>query len=617
MSKPIIYLTFADQQDDHLPLLKEEISRLKELLRPLEKREFIRVERDESATVSEIESTLSAYPDQIAIFHYGGHAGGALLRLEDRDAQHRGLARWLGEQTSLRLVFLNGCSTMGQVNALLEAGAPAVIATSTPVADRRAVEFSEAFYKALAGKRTLRGAFEFARAGLMTRYRQGPEMDIVRGFALPEKEPDTLPWNLYVREKDAEAVLNWRLPYYREIGLPRDMIQYIGREVKLNRYIVLVLDAMCRYNKDIYSQMVEVVDGKEVKKDSSTYLDLVIRNFPWIIGSQIQLLRQHQQPDRSRLNQLLSTYRITTVLLYYLLLNDYWDQLRRYDWPRPGNLPVQPAQTPEAFLQTDFLKQTLRIHTRFLEHNRPPFLPEMGDLCRALQQEDSHLHRAWQYLETLSGSKEDMDIQQSCLKAEQALAVLLRHAAFLADYRMLTIRGIGIDNPRYGEVTYELDLGALNAIVNTSLSLYEDDDKRRKQNYANCKSIVLAPNEGDLENALNLSPFIIDKNAYLDKSHIDLFLHCYEKEGQYYYAAVKHSIFEALENAKGTDIIHTGMTLEDFLEGRNITHGEQAEEDFGFAEAFGLEAESTATTQSTPVFELLKVQFAQFKSDFT
>lgn len=614
MAKPIIYLAFADQQDEHLPLLKEEVSRLKDWLRPLEKRDFIKVEREESATVSEMESTLAAYPDQIVIFHYGGHAGDSLLRLEDQDAHHRGLAKWLGEQSSLRLVFLNGCSTMGQVDALLEAGVPAVIATSTPIADHRAVEFSDAFYKALAGKRTLKGAFEFARSSLMTRYQRTPEMKIVRGFAHTKQKTETLPWNLHVNEDRAGEILNWRLPYYREVGLPREMIQYIGREIEVNRYIVLVLDAMCRYNKDIYSQMVEVIDGEEVKKDSSTYLDLVIQNFPWIIGSQIQLLRQHQHPNRARLDQLLSTYLITAMLLYYLLLNDYWDQLRRHNWPKPKRWLAELLQTKEHFLQVDFPQRILLLYEQISKYQQVPFIPEMKDFCDTLQQEESHLHRAWRYLEDLRGKKEDIDLQKSCRQAEQALALFLQHAAFLADYRMLTIRGIGIDNPRYGEVSYELDLGALNAIVNTSLSLYEDKDKRRKQSYSNSNSIILVPNERDLENSLNLSPFIIDKNAYLEKNHIDLFVHCYEKEGQYHYLAVKHGIFDAFQNPKGTDMIHTGMTLEDFLEGRNITTREE-EEDFGFAQAFDLEEESTSTAKGTPVFAPLVVQFAQFKSD--
>ncbi len=618
MPKPIIYLAFANQEDAHLPLLKEEIGELKRILRPLERREFIQVLTDESATTDEIVRSLSDYPDRIAIFHYAGHAGQELLQLEGGDAHSKGLSKLLGEQAGIKLVFLNGCSTYGQVQELLSAGVAAVIATSVPINDGRAVAFATAFYQALASKRTLRGAFEFARHTLETKYSETPTIQMTRGELTAQASSEELPWGLYLQEEKADATLDWRLPYYREVGLPQDMIQYIGKSFQLNRYIVLVLDEMCRYNKDIYSQMVEVRDGEEIKKDSSTYLDLVIQNFPWVIGSQIQLLRQHNQADRSRLDQLLSTYIISTMVLYYLLLNDVWDEVHRQRHAIPRGFLESFRQTRENLLSIDFLDRLLSLRHLMEEHGCRLFVPEMEPLCQELKS-DSHLRKAWRHLEQLrSNPPGGSDLEKACLTAEQALAIILKFAAFLADYRMLTIRNISIDNPRYSEVAYELNLGALNAIVNTSLSLYEDAEKRRKQSFSNCKSIVLSPTERDLDNSLNLSPFIIDKNTFLNKNHIDLFLYGFEEEGKYYYFAIKHSIFIALANEKGTDIIHTGMTLEDFQEGRNITHQQQSEDDdFGFSEAFGLSSDPAATAASPKVFPLLESQFAQFKSDFS
>jgi hypothetical protein len=182
---------------------------------------------------------------------------------------------------------------------------------------------------------------------------------------------------------------------------------------------------------------------------------------------------------------------------------------------------------------------------------------------------------------------------------------------------MLTVRNISIDNPRYGAETYELNFGALNAIVSTSLSLYEDSDKRRKENYSNCKSIVLTPDENDLSQALNLSPFVIDKNTFLQNEHIDLFIYGYEEDGYHHYLAVKHSIFLALENEKGTDIIDTGMTMADFAEGRNINKQIEAADDLGFGDAFGFGDTATATEESPKVFTLLDTQFAQLKTDLS
>ncbi len=621
MTQPILYFTFANQADDHLPQLQREIEEVKDILRPLESRAFIKLEREERASTQDIIKTLSTYPEQISIFHYAGHAGGQALELEGGAGQAKGLAQLLGAQPNLKLVFLNGCSTQGQVADLFKAGVKAVIATSVPIGDEKAVQFSSAFYRALANKRSIKLAFEFAKAAIETEYRDSPTFHIQRGVGLEREATEAeaqMPWTLYVQAEHEEEILAWRLPYYREVGLPKHMIQFIGQQFKLNRYIVLVLDEMCRYNKDIYSQMVEVRDGQEVKKDSSTYLDLVIQNFPWVIGSQIQLLRQFNRPGKERLEQLLSTYLLTSLTIYYILFSDLWDTKRRQGFSLPPAFSADIKQHKDNLLKRDFLKLSQDMAGIMNTQKAEFFIPEMKDFFAMLADEQSHLYKAWQFLEkTRAGFSTipDDQLEQQCLTVEQALALVLQKAAFLADYRMLTVRNISIDNPRYGEETYELNFGALNAIVSTSLSLYEDSDKRRKENYSNCKSIVLTPDENDLSQALNLSPFVIDKNTFLQNEHIDLFIYGFEEAGNYHYLAVKHSIFLAFANEKGTDIIDTGMTLSDFTEGRNINNQVAAADDFGFEDAFGFGDSATATQDSPKVFSLLETQFEQLHTD--
>lgn len=622
MTQPILYFTFADQADDHLPQLKREIDEVKEILRPLEIREFIKLEREESTTTADIIKTLSAYPDRISIFHYGGHANGRGLELEGKSANAEGLAQLLGEQQNLMLVFLNGCSTAEQVQQLFNAGVKAVIATSVPIGDEKAVLFSSTFYRALANKRSIKLAFDFARAALEADYRNTPEIRIQRGVGLEEDPPTSdqlIPWTLYIRPEYERAVLDWRLPYYREVGLPNHMIQFIGQQFKVNRYIVMVLDEMCRYNKDIYSQMVEIRDGEEVKKDSSTYLDLVIQNFPWLIGSQIQLLRQFTRPNRERMEQLLSTYLLTSITLYYTLLSDLWDTKRRLKF-NLNDLPDLAQQKRDTLLKTDFLEQFTRLAAVMEAREAEYFIPEMSTFYHQLQDTAGHLHKAWKYLEKTKNelaSLEEQALEKQCLTTEQALAVLLQRVAFLADYRMLTVRNITIDNPRYGEEVYELNCGSLNAIVSTSLSLYEDADKRRKENYSNCKSIVLTPDEKGLSHVMNLSPFVIDKNTFLQNDHIDLFVYGFWEKGAFHYLAVKHNLFVALANEKGTDIIDTGMTMADFSEGRNIKDVQSNTDDFGFGDAFGFDDAATAVQDSPKVFNLLEIQFGQLSTDFS
>ena len=126
---PVIFLAFADDKDDHLPLLQQEAEDIYRELNPLQNRQHIQVYRDQHADVKKIYHYLTDYKGRVAIFHFAGHASSHQLRFEGQDADANGIAELLAQQKGLKLVFLNGCSTRKQVNYLLELGIPAVIAT--------------------------------------------------------------------------------------------------------------------------------------------------------------------------------------------------------------------------------------------------------------------------------------------------------------------------------------------------------------------------------------------------------------------------------------------------------------------------------------------------------
>lgn len=118
-----------------------------------------------------------------------------------------GLARFLAEQRGLALVFLNGCSTAGQVSDLLDAGVQAVIATDQAVEDGMATVFAARFYQGMAGGAAIGAAFEEAKAAMQM---QGGRVFRHLGVA-EEEDDDRLPWRLHYRE-GAVAVAGWSLP---------------------------------------------------------------------------------------------------------------------------------------------------------------------------------------------------------------------------------------------------------------------------------------------------------------------------------------------------------------------------------------------------------------------
>jgi DNA-binding NarL/FixJ family response regulator len=135
-------LSFANDQDSHLAMLKEEGRDIFRALQDRHDQQHVEVIREESADIDDLFYNLNRYGPRVHLFHYGGHASGTHLRLEDQAAGAQGLARLLGSLPELKLVFLNGCSTRGQVQKLLNFGVKAVVATSVPINDSKAREFA-------------------------------------------------------------------------------------------------------------------------------------------------------------------------------------------------------------------------------------------------------------------------------------------------------------------------------------------------------------------------------------------------------------------------------------------------------------------------------------------
>ncbi|MFN8574475.1 MAG: CHAT domain-containing protein [Gemmatimonadaceae bacterium] len=651
MTAPVVFLAFSNDQNAHLALLTRESKDVFTALRELDQQDFIKVHREESADIDELFDALVSFKDRLAVFHYGGHADGTTLRMEGGAAHAQGLAGLLGAQPNLKLVFLNGCATRPQVEMLLAAGVKAVIATSVPIRDDKATEFAARFYEALANRRTIGQAFALAQAYLQTKYGDVKEVGVVKmrdlGRADETELPpgDAIPWGLYVKESAESDVMMWKLPYYRATGLSQDMIQYIGTSfTATNRYVMLVLDEMTRYNPDVAAQMMEQRGGETVKRDSREYPELIVRNFPWPLGSQVRLLRLNDRPGLERLEHLVSTYVRTGQVLYYTMLSHMWEQVRLKKVTLTAPLTESVPSSRDAFLSFDWLTKAMALDAILDGQGVAPYVTEVERLAELWKDESGPLRKAQAWLEKLRAdmtagalaTASSGDIEQRCLTAEQAVAAVLRAVAFYARYRMLTIRNISVDAPRFETVSYELDLGPLNAPDSSALSLYQDTAQRRKQRMTNSQSVVLVRTEADLDDGLNLSPFIVDKNTFVsvargtttDKDRLaDIYLLGWREGERAVYLSVDVSIPFALANDRCR--IHTDMTREDFVEGRNVLQGQQAmpaqsqqtqqvqqfADPFAFGATFEPAPAASAPTDGVRVFRLLKEQLASCLAD--
>ncbi len=563
MSKqPVIFLAFANSQDAYLDMLKRESRNINLALESLEDKQLVKISREESAGIEEIFHNFNRFKGRISIFHYAGHADGKQLHLDgDTFVNSDGLADLFGSESALKLVFLNGCSTKGQLDKLMEIGIPAVIATSVAINDTKATEFAEHFYRALANKNTIKNAFKFASTFLKTKYKNinEPTVESHRGLKLRrEKTGEEMPWGLYFKE-GAENVLDWTLP---TTFVPPAPVRP-DTDYEVNDYIYPVMDSMVHYEPNLEKELIDR-DGEAI--DDREYLAKIIEFFPWPIGAQIRRLVSNDpemnKPTLTRLEQISSTYVVTTQLLFYILLAQIW----RAKEEGSENIPpvyFLDALTMgrESFEMFDFMAHIKQILQVFKESKYDLFVDEFGEILEAIEAK-SDFYNSYLYLESVrsrmneKGENLEAEVYQICVDAEYALSIILSKAACLVKYHMITVRDIVLVNPIHRDETFNHYMGRLNAQEGDFLSLFKKP--RTYNKYTDSRSVLLVKDLKDVEHYLNLSPFVIDKNAFGDAkaTAMDLFMYAYHEDKEFWYLVSNQSIYRAMD--EDSDKIQTG-----------------------------------------------------------
>ncbi|MCU0450872.1 MAG: CHAT domain-containing protein [Bernardetiaceae bacterium] len=231
--KPVIFIGFANDQQEaarYLRNLPKELAGLRKALQKAEQAGLCQVVERANLSAENLVDVFQEYGERVCVFHYGGHADGYQLLLEDfsgsqggnQVAHGAGLVSFLAKQRGLRLVFFNGCSTQQQTQELIRAGIPAVVGTDNAIADDTATDLAVRFYTGLANGLTLERAWAEAVDLITIRHGATNLRGMYRPRPAEEPAADRLPWDLYYRE-GSEAVKDWNLPVAAQnplFGLP-------------------------------------------------------------------------------------------------------------------------------------------------------------------------------------------------------------------------------------------------------------------------------------------------------------------------------------------------------------------------------------------------------------
>ncbi|MEK7256100.1 MAG: CHAT domain-containing protein, partial [Bacteroidota bacterium] len=543
----IAYLTFSNSQQAPLPTLQEEDDSVHKTLAQRDVAHHFRLHRDSFSTIPKIAEYLLLFQEQIALFHFSGHAGRDQLLLDDSAANASGIAQLLARCPNLQLVVLNGCSTKGQVSALLEAGVPVVIATSAPVKDRTAAQFAISFYQSLADRfKSIGEAFEDGIAAAQTQSGQAIKVERTRGaLVLSDVQKDEPLWGLHCRE---ESDLDWKLPLGSHAAPP---------DYKPNvELIEQLIDAIAPY--DAEAKKIKQQEDLGVEVSAGEKKKAILRSLPHPVSQQLRKLMSKEKgmgedhlffdrPGAERLRQMSYTYSTLVELLAFILLAELWEALDEKEGQASLQIPPGSLDTVKSFFNPlpgdkkpfDFVALIRSIRLVLEQNELPFFVEELKDLSRIFN-EDTEFASACRYLEAIrqqfarQGSPGDEEAAQLCPLAENKLATVFGALGFLARYSLSSVRHIN-------DLKFRYPPAALfnHKVIRLKQEFLElEEGQEIMNNYLHAASVIIQRRvhpdflgDSDGSRFLNLSPFVIDESAFDEKAELAklFFFERYEK----------------------------------------------------------------------------------------
>ena len=527
---PVILAAFANDKDQFLTKLQQESDAISDALRGKKDGGAIDLEIQQGASIDRLFGLISRYSNDLAVLHYGGHANGSALDLQadgggNAVAHGTGLAQLLGTLPNLKLVFLNGCATQGHVEQLLASGVPAVIATSAPVEDDIALKFASEFYTALAdpnASRTIDFAFDHARK--LVTLAKGSAIDVERrSMTMGDDEPPLVgvaKWGLYAT-KGKEAALAWTLPTQNAgsfviAAAPANTATAIS--TPNNNLLVRLAGAVGEFDS-FFKEDMEIarkrsrtgtIDEREVRVG-------VIDAYPAPIGKKLQALFAGGQMGDPRLPLLVETYDITTRLITFALLAQLWDLFEE----KPGAVNLDEAQwgaigqfnaLDEPGAATfDYLAFAVTLVSALSANGAVPYMQECAGLGAALAQPDGAAAQSFMNdmrAALQAGTVDPGKVGELEQAADHHLEVAMLAMTFVVGYKLATIKEISIERTRRKKASF-----LHKRVVLDKANAAYLDDTGAFADYADNESVILLKDLDDVRSYINLSPFVIDRNA--------------------------------------------------------------------------------------------------------
>lgn len=568
-------------------------------------------------TREKLHSDLVKYRQDLHFFSFSGHAGRDVLLLEDGIANADGIALALQQCPQLKLTLLNGCSTKGQVKQLLEMDIPTVIATSAAVDDSKAAYFAIRFFQALTHQTNIEGAYNLALAEAKSRDAQ---LQAHRKLWKNQKKDSNTPlWGMFCKEANKE-VLQFKLS--SNIANTSHLADYEPNKT----LIVKLWNVLKPYSDSIKEAIQTAKNSGRRQIGLSRRRSAIINSLPQPIAKPIQNLIAPQISGQNtdfhkislpRLEQTVNCFDNTIELLVYISFAQLWEIKGKYELANTDKISANIAHflklsIPKRYAY-DFQNLLRQLGFAFNHTEIDLFIPRLKELVTLL--EVGHpFQNAYSFLHILKRMINDRQIAENeiatlCVRSEESLIIVLSELAYLSQYTLATIKNIHVQRYLHlKEASFKHRIIELKWITGGLV-----EKNIQLQDYMYSKSVMLLKKEESntetYSQLLNLSPFIIDDNAFDPKADLGqvYFFYRYlsDTETYLYRDTVNHNKILELSEPKDSEM--DGLGFEDEFDndfGDDFDDTSETEYDTDYEKS--TEAER---------YDLMKKQFEVFRKE--
>lgn len=274
--------------------------------------------------------------------------------------------------------------------------------------------------------------------------------------------------------------------------------------------IRIVFDEMVKHKASL-SKMVMDDEADEEISDYRVLADLIIKNFPWPVGVELRRLfsGSMRQLDRMRLDQIFKTIERSMQFLSFVMLSQLVKEKTEGKLTIPEHFSKDFTNRFFVLSMGNFSWLIRSIGNMFREQKIEWFMPEMSDsfndkFYNALDFWIPERNEIGHYQINLTQE----DIEKRCVEYEEKLTFILQSIAFLAKYKLVSVKEIRVNKSKVKEATFSHIIDLLNS---------SDSDFKAKEfqesTFTESHSVLIMKTMKSLEEYLNLSPLIIDTST--------------------------------------------------------------------------------------------------------